>query len=177
MVKFNSIEHAGFIQAFNQFASEMDVLIIDTAAGISNTVLDFTRAAQEVIVVVCDEPSSITDTYALIKVLSSKYSVNRFHVLANMIQSIQEGRELFAKLYRVTEQFLDVTLDYLGAIPYDDCLRKSVKQQKAVVKAYPSAKATRAFCKIATSVCEWPDNQEQVGHSSFFLEQLVQLNQ
>ena len=95
-------------------------MLIDTAAGLSDSVVSYTRAAREVIVVVCDEPASITDAYAMVKVMNRDYGVERFHVLANQAHSVQQGRELYNKLARVSQKFLDVTLDFLGSVPYDD---------------------------------------------------------
>ena len=109
MTELSHAQHAGLIRAFGTLEEEMDVLLIDTAAGISDMVISFSRAAQDVVVVVCDEPTSITDAYALIKLLS-KEQVQRFKVVANMVRSYREGRELFAKLTLVTERFLNVSL-------------------------------------------------------------------
>ena len=94
---------------------ELDVMIIDTAAGITDSVLTFCQAAQDTVVVVCDEPASITDAYALIKVLSRERGVDRIQVVANMARDPNEGRMLYEKLVRVCEKFLtDVSLNYLG---------------------------------------------------------------
>lgn len=176
LTQLSHLEHAGLINAFNDFADDLDYLIIDTAAGISDSVMSFSRSAQEVVVVVCDEPTSITDAYALIKVLSKEHNVEHFHVLANMVQSTQEGRDLFAKLTRVTERFLKVTLDYMGHVSFDPYLRKSVKQQKPVANAYPSSTSAREFKKIADSVMHWPANLDCSNQSTFFLERLISHN-
>jgi flagellar biosynthesis protein FlhG len=117
MTSLSAHEHAELIYAFNDVEEELDVLIIDTAAGISDSVVSFIRAAQEVLVVVCDEPTSITDAYALIKLLNRDYRMSRFRVLANMVHSESEGRNMFNKLLTVTDRFLDVTLQYVGSIP------------------------------------------------------------
>ncbi|HSB95554.1 MAG TPA: P-loop NTPase, partial [Spongiibacteraceae bacterium] len=98
MSQLSALEHAGLIHAFSEISEQIDVLIIDTAAGISDSVISFVRAAQEVLVVVCDEPSSITDAYALMKLLNRDYGVSRFRVLANMTRTAQEGQNLFNKL-------------------------------------------------------------------------------
>lgn len=174
MTKLTKVEHAGLINAFDQLAQDIDVLIIDTAAGISESVLSFTRSAQEIIVVVCDEPSSITDAYALIKVMNSEYGVENFRVLANMVQNTAEGKNLFQKLTKVTERFLQVKLDYVGSIPYDDYLKKSVKRQKSVCQAYPSSKSATGFTKMAEKVVQWPLQTEVTGNTCFFIERLVQ---
>lgn len=174
MVSMGPREHAGLIQAFSDLGDQIDVLIIDTAAGISDLVISFVRAAQEVIIVVCDEPSSITDAYALIKLLNTEYDMFKFRVLANQINSQQEGRNLYAKLVQVTDRFLDVTLQYVGSIPYDEALKKAVQRQKAVVELAPRSKAALAFKALAQKVDEWPLPSTPRGHLEFFVENLVQ---
>jgi len=174
MVALNPMEHAGLINAFSEISHDLDVLIVDTAAGISDGVVSFLRAAQEVIVVVCDEPTSITDSYALIKLLNRDYDMHRFRVLANMVRSQDEGRHLFAKLTNVTERFLDVALQYIGAIPYDEAVRKAVQRQRAVTDAYPRAKASIAYKALAQKADSWPLPSSPRGHLEFFIERLVQ---
>jgi flagellar biosynthesis protein FlhG len=126
------------------------------------------------IVVVCDEPASITDAYALIKLLNRDHGVRRFRVLANMAHSEKEGRELFAKLVKVTERFLDdVVLDFMGSVPYDEYLRKAVKMQRPVVDVYPSSKIATAFKEIARKADKWPMPSAADGYLEFFVERLV----
>jgi len=173
MVRLGAREHAGLITAFSDIAHQMDVLIVDTAAGISDEVISFLRAAQEIVVVVCNEPTSITDAYALIKVLSTNYGVARVRVLANMVRAAQEGKSVFAKLLTVTERFLDVALEYAGMIPFDEHVRRAVQRQRAVVDAYPSAKASQAFMDLAREVDRWPVPAAPRGHLEFFVERLV----
>jgi flagellar biosynthesis protein FlhG len=174
MTELSPVEHAGLIRAFSGISNDIDVLLIDTAAGIAEAVTSFTRAAQEVIVVVCDEPASITDAYALIKVLNRDHGVFRFRILANMAHSTQEGRELYSKLLKVTDRFLDVTLDYMGCVPYDEYLRKAIQKQKTVVDAYPRSKAAIAFKNLATKADKWPVPSMAGGHLEFFVERLIQ---
>ncbi len=174
MVQLSPLQHAGLINAFSSISHDIDVLIIDTAAGISDTVVCFVKAAVEVLCVVCNEPTSITDAYALIKLLNQDYGVHRFHVLANMIRSQQEGRDLFGKLSKVTDRFLDIALQFTGAIPYDDYMRKAVQRQRAVCEAYPRAKAATAFKALAQKVDAWPLPSTPRGHLEFFVERLVQ---
>lgn len=173
MTQLSAVEHAGLINAFSELGDDMDVLIVDTAAGISESVVSFLRASHEVLFVVCDEPTSITDAYALIKLLNRDYGLHRFRILANQVPSQQEGKHLFAKLSRVTERFLDVALQYVGSIPYDDALKKAVQRQRAVVEAYPRAKASLAFKALAQKVDSWPLPTTPRGHLEFFVERLV----
>lgn len=173
MVQLGPREHAGLISAFSDIAHQMDVLIVDTAAGISDEVISFLLAAQEIIVVVCNEPTSITDAYALIKVLNSQYGVKRVRVLANMVRSQQEGKSVFAKLVTVTERFLEISLEYAGWIPFDEHVRRAVQRQRAVVDAYPSSKASQSFMDLAREVDRWPVPAAPRGHLEFFVERLV----
>jgi flagellar biosynthesis protein FlhG len=174
MAQLSAMQHAGLIQAFSELSDNLDVLIIDTAAGISDGVISFVRAAQEVIMVVCDEPTSITDAYALIKLLNREYGMSRFRVLANMVHTPQEGNHLFAKLTKVTDRFLDVALQYIGAVPYDESVRKAVQKQRAVYEAFPRSKCAQAFKQIAQKVDSWPLPANPRGHLEFFVERLVQ---
>ncbi|MFC3907980.1 MinD/ParA family protein [Legionella dresdenensis] len=173
MAQLKAVEHAGIIDSFNELTDDFDYMIIDTAAGISDTVLSFTRSSQEVIVVVCDEPTSLTDAYALIKVMSKRYNWNHFRVLVNMARSLQEGKELFNRLFQVADQFLDVNLDYLGAIPFDERVHEAVKRQKPVLELYPDSNAAKAFEQLGESVGDWPFNRAFKGNTSFFLERLL----
>lgn len=173
MTSLSAHEHAELVYAFNDVADDLDVLVIDTAAGISDSVISFVRAAQEVLVVVCDEPTSITDAYALIKLLNRDYRMSRFRVLANMVSTDTEGRQMFNKLMTVTDRFLDVTLQYVGSIPYDEHVRKSVQRQVPVLEAYPKSKAAIAYRQLAQKVDSWPVPNTPRGHLEFFVEQLV----
>ncbi|MCU7940974.1 MAG: P-loop NTPase [gamma proteobacterium symbiont of Bathyaustriella thionipta] len=176
MASLSDAENAGIINAFGELENELDVLIIDTAAGIDKSVVSFCRASQEVVVVVCDEPSSITDAYALIKVLNKEQGINRFRVLANMAHDMKEGRELFAKILKVTDRFLDVSLDFLGAVPFDTYLRKAVKKQMAVSQAYPRSPSSQAFNMAAQKINKWPMPKRAGGHLEFFVERLINAN-
>lgn len=173
MTNLGTLEHAGLIHAFSEISDQIDVLVIDTAAGISESVVSFVRAAQEVLVVVCDEPSSITDAYALIKLMNKEYGVDRFRVVANMTRTTQEGRNLHSKLTKVTDRFLDVSLQYEGSIPFDEAMRKAVQQQRPVVELSPRCKAALAFKQLAEKVDLWPLPSTPRGHLEFFVERLV----
>lgn len=174
MTELSPIEHASLIRAFSELQTPVDVLLVDTAAGISDMVLSFSRASQDVLMVVCDEPSSITDAYALMKILSRDHGVDKFKIVANMVRSLKEGQELFAKLTRVTDRFLDVTLELVATVPYDENVRKAARKQKAFIEAFPKTAASMAIKGLALKVIKWPLPASASGHLEFFLEQLVQ---
>ncbi len=174
MAELSALENAGIVHAFSELSDELDVLIVDTAAGIASSVATFCQAAQEVIVVVCDEPASLTDAYALIKVLSRDYRLSRFRILANMAQSEQHGRKLFLKLATVTEKFLNIQLEYLGTVPYDPALKQAVQKQVPVTLFKPDSPSAQAFTRIAQQVERWPIPQGASGYIQFFVENLFQ---
>ncbi|TCZ87945.1 MinD/ParA family protein [Lysobacter sp. N42] len=173
MTELTPAQHVGLVHAFSQLDTALDVMVVDNAAGISDSVLTFCQAAQDVIVVVCDEPASVTDAYALIKVLSRERGVTRVQVLANQVGHPSEGRQLFEKLERVTAKFLDVTLNYLGAIPRDEWLRRAIQRQEAVVDAFPAAPSSMAFREIARRAGQWQTPAGPRGHVEFFMERLI----
>lgn len=174
MASMGAREYIGVISAFSQLQKSLDVMVIDTAPGLSQQVVHFLKASQEIVVVICDEPSSISDAYALIKMMNVEYDVVRFRVVVNMAKSESEGEVIFNKLLRVTDRFLDVSLQYTGCIPYDETIKKSVMRQKPVFEAYPKSKAAIAFRNIAAIVKDWPLPQTPKGHIEFFVESLVE---
>jgi flagellar biosynthesis protein FlhG len=173
LAELSPAEHTGLIRAFSEVACDTDLLIVDTAAGISDTVLSFSRAAHEIVVVVCDEPASITDAYAIIKLLNRDHGHQRFRILANMVRSAQEGRELYNKMCRVTDRYLDVTLGFMGAVPFDDSLRKAVRTQRPVVQAFPRSRVAQVFRNLAKKIETWPQPSGANGQVQFFVERLI----
>ena len=156
-------------------AGQIDLLLIDTGAGISSNVLYFNMAAQESIVIVTPEPTSITDAYALIKVLSVRFKKRNFMVLVNLVGGDQEAREVFRKISLVADRFLEqVSIDYLGFIPFDEKLPWAVKQQRAVLELYPKAPSSRGFMNLAKSLAERPVQFKGDGQIQFFWKQLLQ---
>jgi flagellar biosynthesis protein FlhG len=173
LANLSAAAHLGLVQAFSALSTRLDTLIVDTSAGIAHSVVQFAQAAQHVLLVVCDEPASMTDAYALTKVLSRNHGVTKFNVLANMVRSPGEGAALFEKLQRVTGRFLDVTLDYVGEIPEDPYLKRAIREQRPVVAAFPACPSARAFKKLALKADKWPVPDCPRGNLEFFVERLV----
>lgn len=174
MTRLSQQEQVGIIQAFSELSFPVNTLIVDTSAGIEPSVLAFSSACQDVLVVVCDEPTSITDAYALIKVLNKECGVRDFQVIANMVDGDKQGVQLYDKITRVTDRFLDVNIGFLGSIPRDDYLRRAVQQQNAVVIAYPRSKSAQALSKLADTIEQKLHSQNCHGGLGFFVERLVQ---
>lgn len=176
MANLNNLEQSGLISAFSSIDDQLDTMIIDTAAGINESVINFSTAAGEVVVVVCDEPASLADAYALIKVLSRDYSVNRVHLICNQVESKAHGEMLFHQIMKVINKYLDVSVNYLGAIPEDMYLKKAVKRQLAVSSAYPRARSSEAFREIANKLNNYKSVNQSSGNLEFFAERLVGLH-
>ena len=174
MANLSAEQQAGLVRAFSELSMPVDTLIVDTGAGIEPAVLTFASACQEIIVVICDEPTSITDAYALIKVLNKDCGVQRFQVLANMVDNETQGRQLFEKISRVADRFLDINLGYVGAIPRDDYLRKAVQQQSPVVQSFPRSQSAKALMKLAKTVDQQFTPRQSSGGLGFFVERLIQ---
>jgi flagellar biosynthesis protein FlhG len=173
MANLGPAEHLGLVQAFSGLATQLDTLIVDTSAGIAEGVLRFSQAAQHVLVVLRDEPASITDAYALIKVLSRDHGVQRFRVLANMTRDPGQGEAVFQRLQRVTQRYLEVILEYVGEVPDDPYLGRAIREQRPVLEAYPASRSAAAFKKLARLTDTWPIPAGPRGHLEFFVERLV----
>jgi len=173
MTELSALQRAGLIRAFSDLTVPVDTLIVDTAAGIDGSVLSFCSACEMVMVVVCDEPTSITDAYALMKVLHVECGVKRFQVLANMVDHESQGQQIYGKLHRVADQFLDVQLGYLGAIPRDGYLKRALQQQCAVVERYPASHASKALRTLARRVGSTTRTAPGSGGLGFFVERLA----
>lgn len=157
LAQLNNGEHAAIIRAFDELARPPEFLLVDTAAGLSDNVTMFAAAASEVIVVVCDEPASLTDAYGLTKVLSRDFGVRRIRMVANMVRNEGDARALHQKLARVSDRFLDVVIDFAGWVPHDERLRQAIRRQCAVVDLWPSSQSALAFKKIAGAADKWAE--------------------
>jgi flagellar biosynthesis protein FlhG len=175
LANLSASQHAGIVHAFSELTCDLELLLVDTPTGISDLVLRLGEAAHEVIVVVCDEPTSITDAYAVIKVLSRERGVSRFRIVTNMTRQGGHGRELFEKLLRVTERFLEVSLDHAGSVPYDDRVWRAVQMQTPFVTAFPNSLAAAALRQMARRADKWDAPQAARGNIEFFVERLLKL--
>jgi flagellar biosynthesis protein FlhG len=146
----------------------IDLILIDTSAGISSNVMYFNLAAHEILVVVSPEPTAVTDAYALMKVLCVKYAENHFNLLVNGAQTAEEAKEVYNHLSLVGERFHNLSIDYWGYIAWDEHVIKAVRQQKALVQIYPEAAASQCIFELAQKVCEHRINTGSRGAIRFF---------
>ncbi|MCI9438554.1 MAG: MinD/ParA family protein [Lachnospiraceae bacterium] len=162
------------IQNLVQLDTITDIIIVDTGAGISDAVLEFLVASGEILMVTTPEPTSITDSYSLLKAL---YRHNRFDseatkvkLVANRVEKESEGKILFEKLNAVVERYLKVPMVYLGCVPEDAQLSRSVMQQVPVSLHNPGAKSTAAYQRIAERLLDKKESERQPkrGMAAFF---------
>lgn len=174
MAALTPAQQANLIDAVSRLNVPVDYLLIDCAAGISGDVLTFSRAAQEVVVVLSNEPASIADAYALVKVLSRQYGLKRFQLLPNMVRDAAEGKALFARFCSVADRYLDVSIGLAGAIPLDPALRSAVRAQRAVIESAPGSPSAKAFGALVERVRTWPMPEGAGGQLAFFMQQWMQ---
>lgn len=164
------------LNELDNYSETIDVALIDTGAGISRNVLFFNIAALERVVVANNEPTSITDAYALIKVLATQHNERRFKLLVNGLSQPREAEAVYRTLLKVSERFLgrDISLEYLGYIPHDDAVPKAVLKQQPVLTLYPKARVSKSFTQLARRLWEMPAPDEMDGNIKFFWRRLLQ---
>ena len=174
MTRLSRDQKIGILYELDQLLDAVDVLLIDSAAGISANVLDFSVSAHETMVVVTPEPTSITDAYALMKVLALKYSEKGCRLIVNQATSEQEGREIFRQLNIVAEKFLDIEVDYFGCILRDEIMTACVKQQRIVSQAFPESIAARGFRNLARKTGALPTLPAASGENHLLWKHIFQ---
>ena len=151
------------VKSINELNDLADFIIIDTGAGISDQVLEFVMASPEVLLVSTPEPSSLTDSYSLLKALYRNPNFvaggTTIHVVSNRVTSTDEGQGVYDKLNSVVSQFLHGKLNYLGMIPQDAALEKSVRQQQTVSLLEPNSRSAQAFEILAGNLLNGTHNQ------------------
>jgi len=166
-------ERLRLLNELDDLEEDFDMFIVDTESGISDNVVYFTSAAQEIVVVVSPEPTSITDCYALIKLLATKHDERHFKVLINMARDSDEALKTYYRLASVVGRFLDISLDYLGYVCRDDLLIDSVKRQKAVYELYPDSSSSRCFSVLARRICQTPSKIGLKGNIQFMFRKFL----
>ena len=168
-------QKVALLTELDALTEEFDVVLVDTGSGISDAVTYFATAAQEIIVVVTPEPSSITDAYALIKVLVSGHRQNRFVILTNGVADEREGRQVFDTLSSTALRFLNTSIDYWGSIPRDPSLMWSVAHALPVVRAMPESPSAQAIVALARDMVEsGPAHLKIKGNLQFFFRRMLE---
>ncbi len=162
------------LSEFEALEDGLNFLLIDTSAGISQNVIYFNLAADDCVVVATSEPTSITDAYAVMKVMAVEHGTKHFKLLVNMVKDDQEAKSVYANLSRATDRFLkEVAIDYIGYVPSDDLVKKAVKQRKSVMELFPGSEFSKMIQKIAKNLIDWPWRMESDGNIKFFLKRYI----
>ncbi len=152
-----------------------DIMIIDTGAGISSNVMFFNTAAHEIIVVVTPEPTSLTDAYALMKVLMKKHGEKSFKILVNTARGDKEGKNIYSIISLVAGRFLNVSLEYLGYVVDDDKVSRAVLNQRAVVDMFPETAASLCFKGISERLSSMPVEAAPKGGMQLFWKNMINM--
>jgi len=156
MAQLNDEQKANFLSSLDSVMDDVDVLLIDTGAGISSNVMYFNSNAREILVVVTPEPTSITDAYALMKLLSMNYSQSRFKLVVNFAKNSKEAEGVYQQIKLVADRFLNITIEYVGFVLIDQRVREGVRRQKIVSEMKPEAAASRCFVSLAKTLLNTP---------------------
>lgn len=169
----NSYQKQMLMDEVNSLTDKYDYMLIDTAPGIADSVLYLNSAAQEIIVLVTPDPSSLTDSYALIKVLNQRYKETRFSIVCNMVKDEIEAKHIYRRISDVAERFLCVSLDYKGHIPLDVNLRNATKSQQLVVHSNPRSPSSFSIHGLSKKVSDYSRLTDSKGGLQFFWEQMI----
>lgn len=174
MLSLTTGQKLELLESMDSLEDTIDYMIVDTGAGINDNVIYFNLAAQERVVVLTPEPTSLTDAYALIKVMHQQHEVQHFKVLVNMAADKKAALEVYKRLYNATDHFLGgVSLDLAGFIPRDPSVRKAVIQQRPVCEDAPNSPACKAIESLAETVQKWDVPHQLDGNIKFFWKQLL----
>jgi flagellar biosynthesis protein FlhG len=162
------------LNEFDALSNMFDILLIDTGAGISSNVIYFNMAAEERIIVLTPEPTSITDAYALIKVMFYQHGTKNFFLLLNMVGDEREAKSVYRNLSRVAARFMGgISIDYAGFIPWDSLLQEAVSRREPVVCCYPEGSSSNSFKELANYLLKQTDRRPIDGNIKFFWKRLI----
>lgn len=163
-----------FLEHLEDLPGEFDFVIIDTEAGISENVTYFTSAAHDIVVVTSPEPTAITDAYVLMKLLATQHGQKEFSLVVNMARDAEEGLDVYQKLSSVANRHLvDISIDYLGCVPFEKRMRDAVRRQKPMVEIYPDGKSSASIRGLAETLITAPPDLQSKGTLQFFWKRLV----
>lgn len=160
-------EKTKLLEVIQQLENSYDVLLIDTGAGISDEVTWLNSSAGEIIVIATPEPTSLADAYALIKVLNQKHKVKDFRLLVNQAKSESEALRVYQQITAVSDRFLNVSIDYLGHVLWDDLWTHAIRQRRPLISAFPDSNTAKNFSQLADTLYRASDRKVAIGGNYF----------
>ena len=168
LTHLDAAQRMQLIEEFETYDKNIDILLVDTSAGISENVAFFCVASREIVIVTSPEPTALTDAYALIKVLFTRYQEKEFRILVNSARNQADAKDVYRKLAVAADRFLNVSLDYIGYLPYDKLVHEAVRAQKPFIEMFPNGAASLAIEELALRFAE-PAKEEIKGGLQFFI--------
>lgn len=172
LTRLDDAQKLRLVTALDAVEDRFDTVFVDCGAGIGDNVLFFAGAAQEAILVCSPEPTSLTDAYAAVKVLSQQGGVEHFAVVVNQVPTEAHGRQVFDRLSSVTGRFLQARLRFLGAVPRDENLQRALMAQRPVIDLFPRSPSSRAFQALADRLLDRAPPPALHGGLRFLWQQL-----
>ena len=174
LTELNDDQRRFLLNELDAINEDFDIILIDTSAGISSNVMYFNFAAMERLVVLTNEPTSLTDAYALIKVLTNTYNQKKFKILINLVHDGNEADRIFRSLSIAVDKYLQSpSLDYIGWIPYDKMLPKAIRRQKPLINTHPDTPAAKSIMALAEKLLNNGDDLNFEGDIKFFWQRLL----
>ncbi|MEW9897475.1 AAA family ATPase [Chitinivorax sp. PXF-14] len=174
LARLSAFEEDRLAFEFSQLTSSTDVILIDALAAEGNRVPSFNLASAVSVIVVSNRAESLTDAYAMMKLLNREYGQRQFRVLVNRVDSLAEAKAVFERLTEVSQRFIDVEPKLIGYVPEDDKLAQASRLGQPVVTAFPAADASQAFEQLARSIEKWPPPDDERYATVGFLHRLIQ---
>lgn len=174
MTRITDEQFLSLMTSLDTVQRDFDVVLLDTGAGIGDNVLYFNTAAQEILVVSTPEPTSITDAYAIMKVLSTSYQVKKFNLLVNRARSRKDAVKVYRYLTTVADQYLDVAIDYFGHVVADDAVSSAVMERKTFLEAYADSEAAECIRGLAEEVLRRRETRPPSGNMQLFWRRMFQ---
>ncbi len=175
LTQLNEGEKLNLLSEFESLSDHADIIFVDTGAGISFNVLYFNSACDECIVIATREPPSITDAYAMMKILSGEYGIKYFKLIVNMVDSPAQAKKVYASLSAALDKYLNnVVLEYTGHIPFDKQLQTAVQKRGLVMDNFPDSMAAKAIEDIALNLVNTPARTNSNGSLTFFMNKVFQ---
>ena len=176
-IQLDSDQKLKLLDGLDSLTDHFDFLLVDTEAGISENVTYFNTAAQEILLVTTPDPTAITDVYALMKLLSTRYHEKHFNLIVNMVRGEDEALDVYRKLSIVANRYLDISIDYFGSIPFDQQMADAIRKQQPFLELYANSPAAKAFVDLAERVATITSLRNPKGSIQFFWKQLLQPDQ
>ncbi len=168
-------EKLNLLSEFETLQNQADIIFVDTGAGISSNVLYFNSAADECIVIATKEPTSITDAYALMKILSKDFKVKYFKLIVNMVKSEGEAKLVYSSLSGALDKFLkNVVLEYIGYVPTDNEMQRAVLKRKLVLDLEKDADVSTKLKEIALKIDQSEIKSSSNGNINFFMNRVFE---